>query len=62
MKRTVKAAALNKNPALNRWRFVVKDEDGTTLWSSPYCYATEAEALAAGAERKEARPQPGGAA
>lgn len=51
MKTTIKATALNRNPALNRWHFVIKDEEGSTVWSSPYCYATEAEALEAGAAK-----------
>jgi hypothetical protein len=42
------ARALNGNASLNRWRYVVKDDEGAILHSSPYCYGSEAEALGAG--------------
>lgn len=51
---TVKAVPLNGNASLNRWRYVIKNGDGSTAWSSRYAYASHAEAIKAG-ERQQVR-------
>lgn len=48
------ALALHGNVAGKRWRFVIKDANGSTLHSSRYCYQSRAEAMTAG-EQHQAR-------